>query len=81
MTQLNNQNLPDNCKVEYEVDGQRVKLTQSIVQNYIVGSQANITPQEFKLFAELCQARKLNPFLREAYCILLNSPHRLFMGF
>lgn len=73
MTQLNNSaelsNLPESCKVEYEVDGQRVKLTQSIVQNYIVGNQANITPQEFKLFAELCQARKLNPFLREAYLI------------
>ena len=73
MTQLNNSaelnNLPESCKVEYEVDGQRVKLTQSIVQNYIVGNQANITPKEFKLFAELCQARKLNPFLREAYLI------------
>ena len=73
MTQLNNQaelsNLPESCKVEYEVDGQRVKLTQNIVQQYIVGTQANITPQEFKFFAELCQARKLNPFLKEAYLI------------
>ena len=73
MTQTNNapklDNLPEDCKVEYEVDGQRVKLTQSIVQNYIVGSKANITPQEFKFFAELCQARKLNPFLKEAYLI------------
>lgn len=67
MTQLNN--LPENYKVEYEVDGQKVKLTQSIVQQYIVGTQANITLPEFKFFAELCQARKLNPFLKEAYLI------------
>ena len=67
MTQLNN--LPENYKVEYEVDGQKVKLTQSIVQRYIVGTQANITLPEFKFFAELCQARKLNPFLKEAYLI------------
>lgn len=64
MTQTNNE-----LVVEYEVNGQKIKLTQSIVQNYIVGSQANITIQEFKLFTELCQARKLNPFLREAYLI------------
>ena len=67
MTQLNN--LPENYKVEYEVDGQKIKLTQSIVQQYIVGTQANITLPEFKFFAELCQARKLNPFLKEAYLI------------
>lgn len=49
--------------------GQEVKLTQSIVQKYIVGSNAQITMPEFKFFSELCQARGLNPFLKEAYCI------------
>ena len=55
--------------VEYEVDGQKIKLTPQIVQDYIVGSNAKITLQEFKLFTELCKVRKLNPFLHEAYCI------------
>ena len=72
-TQQQNQQLQaqvnEDFKVKYEVDGVEIVLTPAIVQNYIVGSAAQITPQEFKLFTELCRARKLNPFLREAYCI------------
>lgn len=55
--------------VSYEVDGSQIKLTPSIVQNYIVGSDSKITMQEFKFFTELCKVRKLNPFLKEAYLI------------
>lgn len=67
--------------VVYEVDGNEIKLTPSIVQNYIVGNQAKITMQEFKFFTELCKARKLNPFLKEAYCIKYgNEPAALVVG-
>lgn len=67
--------------VIYEVDGNEVKLTPSIVQNYIVGSQSKITMQEFKFFTELCKARKLNPFLKEAYCIKYgNEPAAIVVG-
>lgn len=59
--------------VVYEVDGNEIKLTPSIVQNYIVGTDAQITLAEFKFFTELCKARKLNPFLKEAYCIKFGS--------
>ena len=55
--------------VVYEVDGEQIKLTPSIVQEYIVGTDAQITLPEFKMFTSLCKARKLNPFLKEAYCI------------
>ena len=58
--------------VSYEVDGNKVVLTPSIVQQYIVGNEngaGTITLPEFKLFTELCKVRKLNPFLKEAYCI------------
>ena len=70
MTQNTNQKeTKAELTVEYEAAGQKVKLTPTIVQNYIVGSEAKITLQEFKFFTELCQARKLNPFLKEAYLI------------
>ncbi len=59
--------------VKYEVEGQEVKLTPSIVQQYIVGTEAKITMPEFKMFTELCKVRKLNPFLREAYLIKYSS--------
>ena len=55
--------------VVYEIDGNEILLTPSIVQDYIVGTNAAITLPEFKFFTELCKARKLNPFLKEAYCI------------
>lgn len=71
MTQINNQNQEkkNELTVEYEAGGQKIKLTPAIVQNYIVGTDAKITVQEFKFFTELCVARGLNPFLKEAYLI------------
>ena len=65
----NKQELQNNLAVVYEVDGQHIKLTPKIVQDYIVGTSAQITMPEFKMFTELCKVRGLNPFLREAYCI------------
>lgn len=68
--------------VKYEIDGQEIKLTPSIVQEYIVGTEVQITMQEFKLFTELCKVRKLNPFLREAYLIKYKAgtPAQLVVG-
>lgn len=61
--------------VKYEIDGNEIKLTMKSVQEYIVGTDAKITMSEFKFFTELCKVQKLNPFLKEAYCIKYgNSP-------
>lgn len=67
--------------VIYEVDGEQIKLTPSIVQNYIVGTDAQITMPEFKFFTSLCKARGLNPFLKEAYCIKYGkNPAQIVVG-
>lgn len=68
--------------VKFEIDGQEIKLTPKIVQEYIVGTDAKITNQEFKLFTELCKVRKLNPFLREAYLIKYSEkqPAQIVVG-
>ena len=66
---MNNQNVKKEIAVSYKVGEDEIKLTPKIVQEYIVGTNAQITMQEFKLFTELCKVRKLNPFLREAYLI------------
>lgn len=67
--------------VVFEVDGNEVKLSPSIVQNYIVGDSGQITMPEFKFFTELCKARKLNPFLKEAYCIKFGTnPAQIVVG-
>ena len=74
----------DNTKeltVSYKIDDNEIKLTPSIVQQYIVGSDAKITMQEFKFFTELCKVQKLNPFLKEAYCIKYGSePATIVVG-
>lgn len=67
--------------VVYNVDGNEIKLTPSIVQQYIVGTDAEITMPEFKFFTELCKARGLNPFLKEAYCIKYGKqPAQIVVG-
>lgn len=68
--------------VKFEVEGQEIKLSKKIVQEYIVGTDVSITNQEFKLFTELCKVRKLNPFLREAYLIKCKAgiPAQLVVG-
>ena len=79
---MNNANSKQELMVKFEVEGQEIKLTPKIVQEYIVGSDVPITNQEFKLFTELCKVRKLNPFLREAYLIKYKAgtPAQLVVG-
>ncbi len=78
----NKKNEKQELMVKFDVDGQEIKLTKKIVQEYIVGTDVEITNQEFKLFTELCKVRKLNPFLREAYLIKYKAgtPAQLVVG-
>lgn len=79
---MNNETQKQELMVKFDIDGNEIKLTPSIVQEYIVGTDAKITNQEFKLFTELCKVRKLNPFLREAYLIKYKAgtPAQLVVG-
>lgn len=83
---MSNEKTKDELKKEltvvYEVDGEKIKLTPSIVQKYIVGEDSGkITQPEFMMFTSLCKARGLNPFLKEAYCIKYkNNPAQIVVG-
>ena len=67
--------------VIYEIEGNEIKQTKNIVQEYIVGSDTQISMPEFKMFTELCKVRKLNPFLKEAYLIKYGSqPAQIVVG-
>ena len=68
-------------EVRYKIDDNEIVLTPSIVQQYLVGDNAKLTPVEFKFFTELCKVRKLNPFLNEAYLIKYGTaPAQLVVG-
>ena len=55
--------------VEFEVNGEPVKLSGSIVKQYLVRGNADVTEQELVMFINLCKYQKLNPFLNEAYLV------------
>ncbi|WP_201353854.1 phage recombination protein Bet [Hydrogenimonas urashimensis] len=75
MSQLN-----EKAVVRYNIGDTEIKLTPKIVTDYLTNG-ANITMPEFKLFTELCKARKLNPFLKEAYIIKYgNNPAQIVVG-
>jgi len=66
--------------VKYNIGDTEIKLTPSIVKNYLTG-WVDVSMPEFKLFTELCKARKLNPFLKEAYIIKYgNQPATIVVG-
>jgi phage recombination protein Bet len=66
--------------VKYNIGEEEIKLSQKIVQEYLTNGVA-ITMPEFKMFTELCKARKLNPFLKEAYIIKYGkSPAQIVVG-
>ena len=55
---------------EYESNGVTVKLSPSIIRQYLVsGDASTVTDQEIMMFLALCRGQKLNPFLKEAYLI------------
>lgn len=67
--------------IKYDSNGTEVKLSPSIVKNYLVSGDGNVTNQEVVLFLNLCKAQHLNPFLREAYLIKFgNQPASIVTG-
>lgn len=67
--------------VEFEVNGQTVKLSPAIIRNYLVNGNGNVSDQEVVMFLNLCKFNRLNPFLREAYLIKYgNSPATMVVG-
>ena len=66
--------------VRFNVGDNEIKLTPKIVAEYLTGGNA-VTMPEFKMFSELCKARGLNPFLKEAYIIKYgNNPAQIVVG-
>lgn len=67
--------------VEYKCGEETVKLSPSIIRNYLVNGNGNVTDQEVGMFLNLCRFQHLNPFLREAYLIKFgNQPATIVTG-
>ena len=59
--------------VEYEANGETVKLSMAMVKNYLVSGGGNVSDGEVVMFMSLCRYQHLNPFLKEAYLIKYGS--------
>jgi phage recombination protein Bet len=72
----------ENKFVEYEVNGEKVKLSPNIIRNYLVSGGGSVSDQEIVMFLNLCRFQHLNPFLREAYLIKYggNQPATMVTG-
>ena len=55
--------------VEYEANGEMVKLSPAMIKKYLVSGGGNVSDGEVMMFLSLCRYQHLNPFLREAYLI------------
>jgi phage recombination protein Bet len=68
--------------VEYEVNGEKVKLSPNIIKQYLVSGGGAVSDQEVVMFLNLCRFQHLNPFLREAYLIKYggNQPATMVTG-
>ena len=68
--------------VEYESNGEIVKISPTTVRKYLVSGGGNVSDQEVMMFMSLCRYQHLNPFLKEAYLIKFgnNDPATIVTG-
>lgn len=55
--------------ITYQVAGQDVKLSYSIIRNYLTKGNGNVSDQDMVQFMSICKYNQLNPFLNEAYLV------------
>lgn len=71
----------DKAKITYQVAGQDVTLSYSIVRNFLTKGNGNVSDQELTQFISICKYNQLNPFLNEAYLVKFgNSPASMIVS-
>lgn len=72
----------DSTLTTYIVNGEEVQLSIPMIKKYLVSGNGTITDQEAMMFLSLCRFQKLNPFVKDAYCIKYGNsdPATLVIG-
>jgi phage recombination protein Bet len=72
----------DSTLTTYKVNGEEVQLSIPMIKKYLVSGNGTITDQEAMMFLSLCRFQKLNPFVKDAYCIKYGNsdPATLVIG-
>lgn len=63
--------------VKYDANGVEVTLSKDLIKQYFC---PNATDEEAVLFLKLCQAQRINPFLREAYLVKYGDKTQMIVG-
>lgn len=72
---------PTGNMVEYDSNGETVKLSPTMIRQYLVRGNGEVSDQEVMMFLSLCKFQHLNPFLNEAYLIKFgNYPATIVTG-
>jgi phage recombination protein Bet len=69
----------DNYQVTYKVQGQEITLNFELVRQ-VLGLEKNITNEEIYGFIKLCEYRRLNPYLKEAYLTKFKNRIQYIVG-
>ncbi|MCQ9303091.1 phage recombination protein Bet [Mammaliicoccus sciuri] len=78
---MTNQNqVVEKSSTTYEVNGETVKLSPSIIKKYLVRGNKEVNDQEIMMFLSLCKYQKLNPFLNEAYIVKFGGDAQIIVG-
>ena len=68
-------------QIEYQVNGETVRLSPSIVRQYLVSGNGNVTDQEVVFFLNMCKYQKLNPLTKDAHLVKYGSqPATIIVG-
>ncbi len=78
---LSTEKKADSTLVQYESNGESIKLSFPMIRKYLVSGDGNVTDEECMMFLSLCKYQHLNPFLKEAYLIKFGgSPATIVTG-
>lgn len=79
MTVKNTLQKKEEHSVKFMVGNDEVKLSPSIIRNYLVNGNGAVTDQEVNYFIHLCRGQNLNPFLKEIYLIKFGTQPATFV--
>ena len=72
---------PDKSTVIYQVAGQDVKLSYTIVRNFLTKGNGEVSDQDLVQFISICKYNQLNPFLNEAFLVKFGtSPAQMIVS-
>jgi phage recombination protein Bet len=63
----------DRGRITYQVAGQDITLSYTIVRNFLTKGNGQVTDQDLVQFISICKYNQLNPFLNEAYLVKFGS--------